>query len=170
MGSSENLYCPFTLSLIQLLILSFPFSATDTQCFPRYTSKQGPQPTTTGARQGLWELGQCIAAKEMKVGWSRSWSGGFHGGSVVKNPPANAGDTGLIPVWEDSTCHGGTVPGHHNYWTHTLEPSRHNCWNLHALEPMLHSKRVAPCLSQMRESPHSNRNQHNQKEFFFKTF
>ena len=23
---------------------------------------------------------------------------GFPGGSVVKNPPANAGDTGLIPV------------------------------------------------------------------------
>ena len=26
---------------------------------------------------------------------------GFPGGSVVKNPPANAGDTGLIPGWED---------------------------------------------------------------------
>ena len=30
---------------------------------------------------------------------------GFPGGSVIKNPPANAGDpgdTGLIPGWEDS--------------------------------------------------------------------
>ena len=26
-------------------------------------------------------------------------NGGFPGGSVVKNPPANAGDTGLIPGW-----------------------------------------------------------------------
>ena len=26
---------------------------------------------------------------------------GFLGGSVVKNPPANAGDTGLIPGLED---------------------------------------------------------------------
>ena len=26
---------------------------------------------------------------------------GFPSGSVVKNPPANAGDTGLIPDWED---------------------------------------------------------------------
>ena len=26
---------------------------------------------------------------------------GFPGGSVIKNPPANAGDTGLIPDWED---------------------------------------------------------------------
>ena len=25
------------------------------------------------------------------------WVGNFPGGSVVKNPPANAGDTGLIP-------------------------------------------------------------------------
>ena len=29
-------------------------------------------------------------------------SEGFPGGSVVKNQPANAGDTGLIPDWEDS--------------------------------------------------------------------
>ena len=26
---------------------------------------------------------------------------GFCGGSVVKNPTANAGDVGLIPGWED---------------------------------------------------------------------
>ena len=26
---------------------------------------------------------------------------GFPGGLVVKNPPANAGDSGLIPDWED---------------------------------------------------------------------
>ena len=29
----------------------------------------------------------------------------FPGGTVDKNPPANAGDMGLILVWEDSTCH-----------------------------------------------------------------
>ena len=27
---------------------------------------------------------------------------GFPGGSVVKNSPANAGDPGLIPGWEDA--------------------------------------------------------------------
>ena len=27
---------------------------------------------------------------------------GFPGGSVVKNPPANAGETGLIPDWRRS--------------------------------------------------------------------
>ena len=42
-------------------------------------------------------------------------SGYFHGGAVVKNPPANAGNTGLIPVWEDPTCHGAPKPVHHNY-------------------------------------------------------
>ena len=31
-------------------------------------------------------------------------SGGFPGGSVVKNLPANAGDWDLIPGLEDSTC------------------------------------------------------------------
>ena len=29
--------------------------------------------------------------------WLRITSEGFPGGSVVKNPPANAGDTGFIP-------------------------------------------------------------------------
>ena len=32
---------------------------------------------------------------------------GFPGGSVVKNPSANAGDTGLIPAW-------GRFPGEGN--------------------------------------------------------
>ena len=31
-----------------------------------------------------------------------SFSHGFPGGSVVKNPPANAGDVGLLPQWERS--------------------------------------------------------------------
>ena len=35
---------------------------------------------------------------------------GFPGGSVVKNPHANAGDTCLILDQEDSTCHGATKP------------------------------------------------------------
>ena len=39
----------------------------------------------------------------------------FPGGTVDGNPPANARGTGLIPVWEDSTCHEATKPMHHNY-------------------------------------------------------
>ena len=36
-------------------------------------------------------------------------------GNMDKNPPASAGDTGLIPVQEDSICHGVTKPMHHNH-------------------------------------------------------
>ena len=40
----------------------------------------------------------------------------FPGGSVVKNPTAIAGDTGLIrKIWEDPTCHTASKPVHHNY-------------------------------------------------------
>ena len=39
---------------------------------------------------------------------------GFPGGSVVKNPPAIAGDVGLIPGREDPTWCGTTKPAHHN--------------------------------------------------------
>ena len=39
----------------------------------------------------------------------------FPGGPVVKNPPANAGDTGSTLVWEDFTCSRATKPMHHNY-------------------------------------------------------
>ena len=39
----------------------------------------------------------------------------FSGGAVVKNPPANAGDTGRALVREDPTCHRATKPASHNY-------------------------------------------------------
>ena len=35
----------------------------------------------------------------MNVDINNAW--GFPGGSVVKNPPANGGDAGLIPGWEN---------------------------------------------------------------------
>ena len=58
---------------------------------------------------------------------------GFPGGAVVKNPPANAGDTGSSLVREDPTCHGETKPVHHNYWAYTTtEPACHNYWSPHA--------------------------------------
>ena len=47
---------------------------------------------------------------------------GFPGDSVVKNPPANAGDTGLIPGLGNPTCHGATKPMLYNYWPCALEP------------------------------------------------
>ena len=39
----------------------------------------------------------------------------FPGGAVVKNPPANAGDTGLSPGQEDPTCRRATKTVRHNY-------------------------------------------------------
>ena len=38
---------------------------------------------------------------------------GFSGGSVVKNPPASAGDVGLNSDPEDPTCRRATKPVSH---------------------------------------------------------
>ena len=62
----------------------------------------------------------------------------FPGGSVVKNLPANAGDTGLTLVWEDPTCRGAAKPMRHNYWACALEPMSYNYWAC-ALEPASHN-------------------------------
>ena len=39
----------------------------------------------------------------------------FPGGTVVKNPPAKAGDTGSSPGLGGSTCRAATKPVSHNY-------------------------------------------------------
>ena len=54
----------------------------------------------------------------------------FPGGAVVKNPPANAGDTGSS--LGRSHMPQATKPVHHNYWACSLEPASHNYWSLHA--------------------------------------
>ena len=54
----------------------------------------------------------------------------FPGGTVDKNPPANAGDTGQSLVQEDSACCRATKPVRHNYW--------HACSG--ACEPLLMSR------------------------------
>jgi len=46
---------------------------------------------------------------------TKALSWGLPGDSVVKNPPANAGDTGSIPGPERSHMLGATKPGSHNY-------------------------------------------------------
>ena len=85
----------------------------------------------------------------------------FHGGSAVKNPPANAGDTGSIPdpgrshmLWSSWVCGPQLLSLHRRApGATTTEPTFHNCWNLNALglnacalqeKPVLCNKR-SPC-------------------------
>ena len=56
----------------------------------------------------------------------------FPGGAVVKNPPANEGDTGSSP--DAGRSRGATKPMRHNYWACALQPKSHNYW---AREPQL---------------------------------
>ena len=85
----------------------------------------------------------------------------FPGSSVVKNPPANAGDTGSALVQEDPTCRRATKSVSHKYWACILEPTSHNYW-AHVpqllkpvcLEPMLRNKR----------SHHSEKPEHRNEE------
>ena len=53
-----------------------------------------------------------ITYREKTIKNTNTW--GFTGGAVVKNPPANAGDTGLSPGLEEPTCHGAAKPVHHS--------------------------------------------------------
>ena len=49
-------------------------------------------------------------------------SGDFPGGPVVKNPPANARDTGVSPDLEDPTCCGTSKSMHHDERARAVEP------------------------------------------------
>ena len=61
---------------------------------------------------------------------------GFSGDSVVKNPPANAGDE--FDPWSRKIPHAMKQlnPG-----VPTTEPSSCNYWSPRGLEPVLHNKR-----------------------------
>ena len=52
---------------------------------------------------------------------------GLPGGSVVKNPPVNAGDMGLIPDSGRSHMLQATKPTYHNSRACTLETGSRNC-------------------------------------------
>ena len=62
----------------------------------------------------------------------------FRSGTVAKNPPAKAGDTGSIPgLGRSHMPRGQLKPVRHNYWAHTLEPGSCNYWAqvLQSLKP-----------------------------------
>ena len=50
----------------------------------------------------------------------------FSGGSVDKNPSANAGDTGLIPDQQGPSMPGATEPANRRSWARCREPGRHS--------------------------------------------
>ena len=58
--------------------------------------------------KSIWE-----ASDRIKNRWGR----GFPGGSVVKNPPAHAVETGWLLIQEDPPGHRATKP-----WAPTVEP------------------------------------------------
>ena len=52
-----------------------------------------------------WDTVHKESDRTKQLALSQEHVGGFPGGSVVKNPPASAGDMNLIPDQEDPTCH-----------------------------------------------------------------
>ena len=108
----------------------------------------------------------------------------FPGGSVVKNPLANAGDTWVRSlVLEDPTCWGATKPVCHSYWACAPESGRCNYWahvlnfwNPRTLEPVFCNKRsrwnekpshcnwrVALLHHKYKKARRATKNQHSQK-------
>ena len=100
--------------------------------------------------------------------WSRWQSKGFPGGSVLKNLPANAGDTGSIPdprrfqmPWSNlSPC--VTIAE----WAYDLDPRNHNHWSPCTIKPVLHERsgwNEKPVHCNYRKAGAAMRTQHSQK-------
>ena len=71
---------------------------------------------------------------------------GFPGGPRVKNLPANAGNMVQSLFQEDPTCRRATEPTGHNYWKpHALEPVLCNKRSHHREKPPLSTTRESPC-------------------------
>ena len=64
------------------------------------------------------------------------WNEGFPGGSVVKNPPVNAGDASSIPGWERSPGEGNGNPLHYSCLGNAMD--REAWWaTVHGIEKEL---------------------------------
>ena len=79
----------------------------------------------------------------------------FPGGSVVRNPPAYARDTGSIPGQEDSTYGRATKPAYHNCGN--LHPGAHTPRGgaTRVRSPSTTLAREQPLLTTSRESLHA---------------
>ena len=80
-----------------------------------------------GSRCGSLD-GASLISSLIPGGLIRKWALDFPGGAVIKNPPANAGNTVRSLIQEDPTCHGATKPVCHNYWACALQPASHSYW------------------------------------------
>ena len=112
---------------------------------------------------------------------------GFPGGAVVKNPPANAGDTSLSPGLGRSHMPRSNKPMRHSYWACALEPTSHNHWSPRTYSPCFTTREAtamrslctttknSPRSPQLEESPHATvkktqRSQKLKKKIFFPVF
>ena len=114
-----------------------------------------------------WQKRRCLRLLMSGSHW------GPPGGTVNRNLPTDAGDTGSISL-EDPTHRGAIKPVCHSYWAHSLEPESHTTEPVHQ-QPMLHKrshrnekpahhKRVAP-FTTTRESPRkATKTQESQKK------
>lgn len=65
-------------------------------------------------------------------------------GPVVYTLPADAGDLGLIPAWEEFISCEATASMLHNYWACTLEPVWSSKRSHRNERPLHYSEREAP--------------------------
>ena len=63
----------------------------------------------------MTDMGQFLMEKSCESWTNQKPALGCPGGSVVKNLPASAGDTSLIPDREDPTGHGANESMVHNH-------------------------------------------------------
>ena len=91
------------------------------------------QTTTTGQKLcRLWEPGEQQppeahrepATQAAPIAQHQKSVLGFPGDSVVKNWPANTGDSGLILFWEGLTSRGAAKPVCHNCWTRATQSEK----------------------------------------------
>ena len=104
-----------------------------------------------------------LEAKEGHCSWELrldKHGTGFPGGLVDKNPPANAGDAGLVPGPRGSHLLRGKQDRVHSYGSPcALEPALRNKRRRHGEKPST-AANSSPCSPQLRTTTHAVRTQH----------
>ena len=73
---------------------------------------------------------QSMGLRRVGHEWVTSLFKNFPSGPLVKNPPCNARDRGLIPGPGDPTCCGASKPMSNNYWAWTPQLLKPACLEL----------------------------------------